>query len=285
MARGLFARAIGQSGSLFSGAAREVSGSAAEARGLAFQRDLKAKSLAEMRAAPAAEVLAAAPGIGFRPCIDGRLLPRPLDAIFAAGAQADVPLLAGWTKDEGFNFTLAADGEGYEAKVAERFGARAAEVLAHYPGGGEARASAAALGGDLVIVNKAWAWIEAQRATGRAPLYRYRFDRAPPIRPGWFGPRDVATAGAFHAGDIPYMLDTLESMPWDYTQADRATAAAASSYWLNFVKTGDPNGPGLARWPEWRATGEAMRIDGDCRAASEERRERQAFLREFTQML
>jgi para-nitrobenzyl esterase len=283
LARGLFARAIGQSGALFSGAAEPLpTREAAEARGLAFQRELGAGSLAAMRALPAKAILAAAPPMSFRPILDGRLLPRPLDAIFADRAQADVPLIAGWTKDEGFNFTWLpeeAPAGTYETMVEKRFGADAEAVLAHYPGGAEARASAAALGGDLVIVNKTWAWIEAQKANGRAEIYRYRFDRAPPVRPGWFGPRDVGEAGAFHAGDIPYMLDTLDAMPWDYRAADRAAAETASRYWVNFVKTGDPNAPGLPHWPSWRESGEVMRIDGQCRATPEEGRERQAFLR------
>jgi para-nitrobenzyl esterase len=280
LARGLFARAIGQSGALFAGVAEPLtSREEAEARGLAFQHDLGAASLEEMRAAPAEAVLAAAPDLGFRPIVDGLLLPRPLDEIFSQGAQSDVPLLAGWTKDEGFNFTLSPDGAGYEARVAERFGPQAGAVLSHYPGGAQARESAAALGGDLVIINKTWAWMEAQAASGGAEIFRYRFDHAPPVRPGWFGPRDVAGAGAFHAGDIPYTLDTLDAMPWDYGPADRACAAAASGYWLNFVRTGDPNGPGLPAWPSFRRTGQVMRIDGECRAGPEEGRERQAFLR------
>ncbi len=286
LARGLFARAIGQSGALFAGAAEPLPSRAeAEARGLAFQHELGAETLAEMRALPAETVLAAAPGLGFRPIVDGRLLPRPLDAIFADGAQADVPLIAGWTKDEGFNFGWLAGHEPpgtYEAKVRERFGDDAEAVLAHYPGGAEAQPSARALGGDLVIINKTWAWIEAQKASGTAEIYRYRFDRAPPVAPGWFGERDVAEAGAFHAGDIPYTLDTLDSMPWNYTAADRAAAETAARYWVNFVETGDPNGAGLPPWPSYRASGEVMLIDGESRAAAEEGRERQAFLRELS---
>lgn len=287
LARGLFARAIGQSGALFPGVAEPLPSRAqAEQRGLAFMRELGARSLEEMRAAPAEALLAAAPGLGFRPIIDGRFLPRPLDAIFAAGEQSDVALIAGWTKDEGFNFGWLQGGEPegtYEAKVAERFGSDAAEVLRHYPGGASAPASARALGGDLVIINKTFGWIEAQKANGRAELYRYRFDRAPPVRPGWFGPRDVSTSGAFHAGDIPYMLDTLDALPWDYAPADRATAAAASGYWLNFIERGDPNGPGLPPWPSYRASGEVMLIDGECRAFAEPDRARQMFLRDLTQ--
>ena len=195
LARGLFARAIGQSGGLFSGAAEPLPDrAAAEARGLDFMQALGARTLAEMRAAPAELVLAAAPGLGFRPIVDGHVLPRPLDAIFAEGAQNDVPLIAGWTKDEGFNFGWLKGGEAedaYEAMVRERFGPAADEVLAHYPGGASAPASAAALGGDLVIINKTWAWIEAQKTTGKAELFRYRFDRAPPVPQGWFGERDA----------------------------------------------------------------------------------------------
>jgi len=283
LARGLFARAIGQSGALFPGAAEPMpTREAAEARGLAFQRELGAGSLAALRALPAEAILAAAPGLGFRPILDGHWLSRPLDAIFADGAQADVPLIAGWTKDEGFNFSWTPEETApgaYEAMVEARFGADAPAVLAHYPGGAEAQASASALGGDLVIVNKTWAWIEAQKASGRAEIYRYRFDRAPPVRPGWFGDRDASQAGAFHAGDIPYVLDTLDAMPWDYAAADRAAAATASAYWLNFVKTGNPSGPGLPLWPSYRTSGEVMYIDGACRAAPEAGRERQAFLR------
>ncbi len=285
LARGLFARAIGQSGGLFSGAAEPINDrTTAEARGLDFMQTLGARTLAEMRKAPAELVLAAAPGLGFRPIIDGHMLPRPLDAIFAEGAQNDVPLIAGWTKDEGFNFTWLKGGEAdgaYEEMVRERFGDGANALLAHYPGGASAPASAAALGGDLVIINKTWAWIEAQKATGKSELFRFRFDRAPPVPQGWFGERDASTAGAFHAGDIPYMLDTLDAMPWEIGEADRATAATASGYWLNFVERGDPNGPGLPPWPSYRTSGEFMQIDAVCRAVPEEHRERQVFLREL----
>ena len=69
-------------------------------------RKVGAKTLAELRAAPAEAILAAAPGLGYRPIIDGSYLPKPPAAIFAANEQSDVPLMAGWNKDEGFNFTL-----------------------------------------------------------------------------------------------------------------------------------------------------------------------------------
>ncbi len=107
LAKGLFARVIGESAAMFPSPTRAPSPlKKAEADGIAFMRKLGAKTIAELRAVPAEAILAAAPGLGFRPIIDGWLLPRPPAEIFAAGEQSDVPLMAGWNRDEGFNFTL-----------------------------------------------------------------------------------------------------------------------------------------------------------------------------------
>ena len=114
LAKGLFARVIGESGSMFASPSRApASLEEAEAAGLDFMRKVGARSLAELRAAPADAILAAAPGLGFRPIIDGWFLPRSPAEIFAAGEHSDVPLMAGWNKDEGFNFTLL---QGADAK-------------------------------------------------------------------------------------------------------------------------------------------------------------------------
>ena len=94
------------------------------------------------------------PGLGFRPIIDGWFLPRSPAEIFAAGEHSDVPLMAGWNKDEGFNFTLQ---QGDDAKrpyvdlARAIFGERTDELLQHYPSGSPETdaASARALGGDL----------------------------------------------------------------------------------------------------------------------------------------
>ena len=114
LARGLFHRAIGESGALFPTPSRApASLDDAEREGLEFMRKARATSLAELRSMPAKQILAASPGLGFRPVVDGHFLPRSPAAIFAEGAQNDVPLLAGWNKDEGFNFTLL---QGADAK-------------------------------------------------------------------------------------------------------------------------------------------------------------------------
>ena len=285
LAKGLFARAIGESAAMFASPSRApASLDKAEAAGLDFMRKTGARSLAELRAAPAEAILAASPGLGFRPIIDGWFLPRALPEVFARREQSDVPLMAGWNKDEGFNFTLL---QGEDAKrphaelVRAIFGERTDEALRHYPDGAPdiAASSARALGGDLTIIHPTWAWIEAQKQTGHADIFRFRFDRAPLTPEGWFGERSSRDAGAFHAGEIPYVFDNLHAVPWTIDDSDRALAKLASSYWVNFVKSGDPNGEGLPRWPSHReAGGPVMALDTPPKAEPEEGRARHMFL-------
>ena len=285
LAKGLFARAIGESGAMFATPSRAPAPLAkAEAAGVDFMRKVGAKSLAELRAAPPEAILSAAPGLGYRPIVDGFFLPRAPAEIFAAGEQSDAPLLAGWNKDEGFNFTLLGGDNAhrpYAELVRGIFTNRAEAALRFYPGGSPQldAASARALGGDLAIIHSTWAWIEAQKRSGRADIFRFRFDRAPLTPQGWFGQRDSREAGAFHAGEIPYVFDNLHAVPWLIRDADRALATLASSYWINFVKTGDPNGPGLPLWPSYRSSGApVMTLDAPPKAGPEEGRERQVFL-------
>ena len=84
---------------------------------------------------------------------------------------------------------------------------------------------------------------------------------------------------AFHAGEILYVFDNLPAFPWLISEEDRALAEIASSYWVNFVKTGDPNGPNLPPWPSFRS-GAIMRLDATASAVAEDGRDRQIFLRD-----
>ena len=166
------------------------------------------------------------------------------------------------------------------------FGERTEALLQHYPEGSPETdaASARALGGDLVIIHPTWAWIEAQKQSGRADIFRFRFDRAPLTPQGWFGERSSRDAGAFHAGELLYVFDNLHAFPWVLEDADRALAKLASSYWINFVTNGDPNGPGLTRWPSYRSgRAPVMMLDSPPRAGPEEWRERHMFLKAATE--
>jgi para-nitrobenzyl esterase len=120
--------------------------------------------------------------------------------------------------------------------------------------------------------------------TGNAPVYRYSFDKAPPIPPGTKVNGVPATAkdiGARHAGEIEYVFGALKSspsVPWE--PGDWKLSEAMMSYWTNFAKTGNPNGPGLAEWPRYnRATDfQVLHLNIDVRAARDSHRDRYEFL-------
>ncbi len=281
---GLFQRAIGESGALFAASPiPDRSRAAAERYGVHFAEGLGARSLAEMRALPAETILAATPtDHTLWPTADGYCLPESPAEIFAAGRQNDVTLLAGWNRDEGFSFDFTVGtGQTFADMLRQHFGPRAEGILRLYPAGNpeEAARSARAFSGDLVIIQPTWAWIAAQVKTGTKPVYRYRFDRAPPTPEGWFGERPSADAGAFHAAEIVYVFDNLDAFPWHYSEADRQTAAAMSAYWVNFVKTGDPNGPDLPEWPAYSARDRGiMVLDAEPHVGVPEHDERLARL-------
>jgi para-nitrobenzyl esterase len=241
-----------------------------------FAESLGAPSLAALRAKPAADVLQAAakgPGRWFAPIIDGYVLPREVRAIYADGQQSRVPLLAGWNADEVRSGVVLAKEKPTAASFIERtrkqFGADAEAVLKAYPAGSDTEAleSAASLGSDLFIAYATWKWMEMHRQTGGSPVYRYRFDRTIPIAPDTKVNGVTATAkdiGARHAGEIEYVFGALDSVPnvtWE--EVDRKLSDLMMSFWSNFARSADPNGPGLPKWPGYdRATNDqVMHLD------------------------
>ena len=260
-ARGLFHKVIGESGAPFGPTLSLAPRQAAEGNGEKFAAAIGAQTAEALRAKAPEEVLAAAAKWQpwFAPSIDGLVLTEPVAATFAAGRQAKVPLLAGWNADEGRGGVVLGKERPTAASFTEqtrkRFGAGADLLLKVYPAGTDAEAleSAAALAGDLFIGYGTWKWIEAQRASGDVPVYRYLFSRKIPVPAGHTQNGRPATAediGARHAGEIEYVfgtLDTVKGVTW--TDADRRLSGAIGRYWTNFARTADPNGSGLPAWP------------------------------------
>jgi carboxylesterase type B len=147
--------------------------------------------------------------LSFRPVIDGYVLRETPDAVFAAGRQNDVPILIGYNADEG-GATPQND--------------RAANEKAR----DQQRANIQQ-------------WVSAFTQRGRSTVFVYMWGHALP------GP-DVASYGAFHTSEVPYVMNTLFASDRPFTEIDRRIADAVSSYWANFAKTGNPNGGLLPRW-------------------------------------
>ena len=96
-------------------------------------------------------------------------------------------------------------------------------------------------------------WATRRANTAKTKTYTYFWTHALP------GP-EIAKYGAFHTSEVPYAFNTLYTSPRPYGDDDRRIAEAMSSYWANFVKTGDPNGKGLAKWTPVSAEHETMEL-------------------------
>lgn len=253
-AKGLFARAVAMSGSAFGGMIGPAPLATAEAQGLALQKELGAASLDEMRNLPG-DRIAAATTRRDAIVLDGNVIPaRPEDA-FAAKAQADVPVLIGYTRDESFRpFGPIANETDFTSAVQARYPANAAQVLKAYRGDTPARA-AADLARDGTVGRQMADWANAQHSHGTAPTYAFLFARRQPYAPGiTFSDHDPAIVGAYHTGDVPYWLRTRPALnlfrqtrvwePVDQTLENEMATAIVS-----FARSGVPQSPGLGRWP------------------------------------
>ncbi len=292
LAKGLFHRAIGESGAYFPGPQATLPSlplRETEKFGITFAQSVGADSLAALRAKSAEDILRAVTGalsFRFAPNVDGYMLPESVSAVFAAGRQAPVPLLAGWNADEVRGGVVLGKqkptAETFAAQQRKRFGESAETLLKAYPASTDAEAleSAAELAGDLFIGYSTWKWLEVHLLTSRAPVFRYSFDRKIPVPPDAKVngvPATAADIGARHAGEIEYVFGALDSVPKvTWQTADHKLSETMMSYWANFARKGNPNGRGLPRWPRYDRAGgyQVLHLDSVTTSTPDTRRAR-----------
>jgi len=299
LSRNMIAGAIGESGALTSTLPPRPLAET-EKDGVRFAESAGAADLAALRAMSAESLLEHLPAGGrgaggaatirFGPNLDGYFLPKTLQAIFKAGQQAKVPLLAGSNSEEAGAFQVLGQSEptveNFTEAVRKLYGDQADQILKVYaPKTPEEVLQAATdLASARFIAHSTWNWTELQMETGGQPVYRYYYSKVRPKYLGMPGQETAATGGngggrgrgqtaprgASHSAEIQYAMGNLDlDNRYAWGADDHKVSETMQAYFVNFIKTGNPNGSGLPPWPAYNAKSNYSRMHIDVVSKAE----------------
>jgi para-nitrobenzyl esterase len=235
-------------------------------------------ALAKLRALSAEEVLRGAPpqqgvtmpSYELTPILDGKLITETAETAYKARRQPRVPLMLGSNSaDTAGNRIKARTKDEFFA----RYGQWSAEAKAAYdPDGTTDLATMVARANDDFGQAEPARFAANAFAANGSPAYLYMFSYVQTAM------REQSRAGSPHGGDISYAFGTLGSGRGGApTPEDLEVSRIMQSYWVNFAKTGDPNGAGLPAWPRHVAGKDRImtfRPDGSVSAGPDVRKAR-----------
>lgn len=274
LSKNLIAGAIGESGAGIHPTMAPIPLAEAENTGLAFAQRAGVPTLKELRALSSRdlyEMYDESGRFGFPVVLDGYFLPKYLPEIFAAQEQAQVPLLVGWNSAEtpggAFMQGMPNTPENFMARVKAEYPETSAEILKLYPhsNADEVILSATDLASARFITYATWKWSDLHAKNSSQPVYRYLYSKLRPpltdnsLTSGLAGgtfkkdektPEPPKAVGAPHACEIEYCMGNLHLIDdYAWTPDDYKVSETMSTYFANFIKTGNPNGENLPVWP------------------------------------
>ncbi len=249
LAKGLFHRAIEESGSVIIGGRTTATLAEVEQIGVKLATRMNAPttgSIRFMRALSTADVLKASPPYGGggplhpAPDVDGYVLPQSPAEVFKAGQEAPVPLMTG---NNGREFPFQGDETLLKKTIEKFYGPLAPRALALYRISASPRAGAyppygpagAQFSTDTFF--RCGAVATAMQHSAKAPTFEYEVTIG-----------DVAL-GTPHSGELQYVFGNRGVR--ETSDPDPKLTEQIQMYWTNFAKTGNPNGVSLPLWPKY----------------------------------
>ena len=299
LCQGLFAQAMGSSGSVM-GFNKVLTLKEAEQKGVELAKQIGKKNIKDLRALPAEELmkLAAVKAIPTYN-IDGYFLTEQPTETYAKGKQTRVPLLIGGNNQEMSPWALLAGKqptvENLKAGAKAMFGDNVDEAFRLYGINSDKdvlEQPGINLASDLFLDYSTWKWGNMHKLTSGQPVYRYRYCHPRPAMAikgkvaGLAGgvvdakeghPQMPQDKGAVHSADIEYAMGTLPTnRVYDWQPEDYMVSDIFSQYYVNFVKTGNPNGLGLVEWPttNGKAVAPVLQIDVNTTVKADEQMEK-----------
>lgn len=255
LCKGLFRGAISESGGSFcpvSSAESSPLGLGATTsyykdagkRGLKYQQKLKAKNLKQMRMISGEDIINAGTEWQFWPVVDGYAITGDIYKLYEQGNYNDVDVIVGYNSDEGSLFVHQMSLDAYKG-MTKMLGPIAEGLQSAYPASNDKEALYAAqdIFRDTAFGWGTWAWANLQSKTGKGNVYMYYF--AQPSQNSLL----KNTRGATHVAEMPFIYG------WNWgpmTEAEKYMARVMPQYWINFIKTGNPNSDNLPYWTTYK---------------------------------